>query len=129
MVYNFTMKKNYYVGNFKSGFEKSNGWFVGSFLPEGFAKTNDVELKYFNHIAGEKFDFHKHNKKIEIGIILSGKMKLIVNNEEFIVESGQFWFAEKGEVVMQEFLEKTEGFAIHAPCVPSDKEIVDFLKK
>ena len=37
--------------------------------------------------------------------------------------SGQF--AEKGQVVCQEFLEKTEGFAIHAPCVPSDKEIVE----
>jgi len=43
------MKKNYYVGNFKSGFEKSNGWFVGSFLPEGFAKTNDVESIFRVH--------------------------------------------------------------------------------
>ena len=36
------MKKSYYVGNFKTGFEKNNNWFVGSFLPEGFAKTDHV---------------------------------------------------------------------------------------
>ena len=51
-------------------------------------------------------------------------MRLIVGDEEFIIEGGQFWFAEKGQVVMQEFLEKTEGFAIHAPCVLMDKEMI-----
>lgn len=118
------MKKNYYVGNFKKGFENTKGWFVGDFLPEGFAKTDKVEIKYFNHNSGEKFDFYKHNQKLEIGIILSGKMRLIIGEEEFILEGGQFWYAEKGQVVFQEFLEKTEGFAIHAPCVPRDKEMI-----
>ena len=123
------MKKGYFVGNFKNGFESSKGWFVGDFLHEGLSKTDLVEVKYFNQKSGDKFDFHKHNLKVEIGIILTGKMRLNVGGEEFILKDGQFWFAEKGNVVMQEFLEDTEGFAIHAPCVPSDKEVVDSLKK
>lgn len=123
------MKKPYYVGNFKTGFENTRGWFVGGFLPEGVTKTDKIEIKYFLHQKGEKYDFHKHNHMIEIGIILSGKMRLIVADEEFILEGGQFWFAEKGIIVMQEYLDQTEGFAIHAPCVPSDKEMVDSLEK
>lgn len=36
-MYNDSIMKKYYVGSFKKGFEKNNGWFVGDFLPEGFA--------------------------------------------------------------------------------------------
>ncbi len=106
--------------------QATRGWFVGDFFPDGHpAKTDKVEIVYFEHQVGEKVAPHKHNIKVEIVIILEGKARYTVDDDVIELTGGDYIFMQNGCVISAEFLKPTKLFAIHAPSLPTDKVVVE----
>ncbi len=109
-----------------SDFEKTRGWFVGSFFEEGHpCKTDDVEIQYTKHEKGHICKKHYHQKKVEINIIIKGKANYWINDKPILIMSGEFIFIDINNVVMGEFLEDCELISIHSPSIPTDKVVVE----
>lgn len=43
---------SFHTGNFKNGAPFHRGWFVGTFIEAGAARTSDVEIKYWEFPIG-----------------------------------------------------------------------------
>jgi|SRR3989344_4257653 len=116
----------YSTGNFKKGFDATRGWFVGDFFPDSHAnKTRDVEIMYKKHTKGDIVVPHYHKEKVEVLIVLSGKMEFTVNGEKNILNKDDFIFTDKNNVNSLLVLEDSEILAIHSPSLPKDKYLVD----
>lgn len=102
------------------------GWFVGTFFDDENhpCKTDQLEVLYKEHQAGDKADAHYHKLKVELLIILEGKAKYNVNGNEVILSKGSFLFVDVNNVISGEFLEPTKMFAIHSPSIVTDKTLV-----
>jgi quercetin dioxygenase-like cupin family protein len=102
------------------------GWFVGSFFNDENhpCKTDQLEVMYKEHVAGDVITPHYHQLKIELLIILEGKAKYIVNGNEIVLGKGDFLFVDVNNIISGEFLESTKIFAIHSPSIVSDKTVV-----
>jgi quercetin dioxygenase-like cupin family protein len=106
-------------------FAEYQGWFVGSFFPDGHpCKTDQVEVLYREHKQGDVCSPHYHSHKIELLIILEGKAKYTVNGNKIVLSGGDFLFVGVNNIVSGEFLEPTKFFAIHSPSLPKDKTLV-----
>ncbi len=114
----------FYVGKYTEGHESTKGWFIGSYLPENQAKTDQIEMIYKDHNPGDVVAPHKHEQKIEVGIVIEGKVEITIEGQKFIAQKGDFYFLEKGVSSSFKFLEPTKFIAIHSPCVPSDKIVL-----
>jgi quercetin dioxygenase-like cupin family protein len=124
---NTTTLKNgkYYHGRFDA-FEKTRGWFVGSFFEEGHpCKTEHVEIAFAKHNKGSIVGPHYHKLKVELIIVLKGKVKYKVNDQEVTLNKGDFLFADVNNILSADFLESSEIFAIHSPSIPTDKVVVN----
>ena len=111
----------YYSGKYK-GFHKTKGWFIGDFMDKDSPlKTSKIEMLYKEHNKGDLVKKHFHKQKIELLVILTGKAKYRVNDEEIILEGGDFLFVDVNNVISGEFHEKSKIFAIHSPSLPKDK--------
>jgi mannose-6-phosphate isomerase-like protein (cupin superfamily) len=105
-------------GNYK-------GWFAGDFFPESDPrKIHTFEILYREHHSGEIVAPHIHQQKCELMIILEGKAKFKVNNQESILEKGMYIFVQPNNIVTTEFLETSKIIAIHSPSIPTDKTLV-----
>lgn len=51
------------------------GWFVGNFEPAAY-KTDQFEVSYKLHPAGERWDYHYHTEVTEINYLIRGEMTL-----------------------------------------------------
>ena len=78
-------------------------------------------MMYKEHKVGDKVKPHYHEQKVEVLIMLEGRAKYIVNDQELILETGSYLFADTNQVISAEFLEDSKIFAIHSPSLPSDK--------
>ncbi len=117
-------------GKFFSGkmsdFEKTRGWFVGSFFEEGHpCKTDVLEIQFTKHEKGHICKKHYHQKKVEVNIMLKGKAKYLINDKEILVKAGEFIFIDVNNVVKVEFLEDCEIISIHSPSISTDKVVVE----
>ena len=117
-------------GKFFSGkmsdFEKTRGWFVGSFFEEGNpCKTDDLEIQFAKHEKGHICKKHYHQKKVEINIMLKGKANYWINDKMILVKTGEFIFIDINNVVKAEFLENCETISIHSPSISTDKVVVE----
>jgi len=111
----------YHLGKFDQK-NDYNGWFVGSFFNEDHpCKTDDLEIMYAEKVKGYISLPHFHEKKVELLIMLSGKAKYLINDNEVILESGNFLFVDVNNVISGEFLESSKIFAIHSPSIVTDK--------
>jgi len=120
------LKNGKYFAGKMSDFKDTRGWFVGSFFEEGNpCKTDNLEILYTFHEKGHICKKHYHQKKIEINIILKGKVNYWVNNKPNLLNAGDFIFIDVNNVVMGEFLEDCETLSIHSPSIPNDKVVVE----
>ena len=117
--------KKFYVGKYTEGYDASRGWFIGSYVPENQAKTDQLEIIYKSHQPGDTVAYHKHEQKIEVMIIIEGKIKCTIEGQTFNMNTGDFYFLEKGVASSLQVLEPTRLLAIHSPCVPSDKILLE----
>ncbi len=98
------------------------GWFVGSFFESGqHAKTDQLEALYKEHKKGDLQAPHYHKQKVELLLIIEGKAKYVVNDQEVILEKGSFLFVDVNNIISGEFLEDSKIFAIHSPSIVTDK--------
>jgi len=117
-------------GKFFSGrmtdFEKTRGWFLGSFFEEGHpCKTDDLEIQFTKHEKGHICKKHYHQKKIEVNIMLKGRANYCINDKIILVKAGDFIFIDVNNVVKAEFLENCETISIHSPSISTDKVVVE----
>ena len=108
---------------FRSGFVIFIGLirFLGENNP---CKTDKLELLYREHKKGDTDEPHFHKSKIELVIILKGKIKFKVNDKVIVLKTGDYLFLDKNNIVSSEFLEPTKIFVIHSPSIPNDKTVV-----
>lgn len=106
-------------------FEKTRGWFVGSFFEKGHPnKTKNVEVQFAVHKKGHICKKHYHQKKVEVNILLKGRVNYKINDQSVIMKKGDFIFIDINNTVEAEFLEDCEIISIHSPSIPTDKVIV-----
>jgi quercetin dioxygenase-like cupin family protein len=117
--------EKYLVGKY-ADFKESRGWFVGSFFDEKHpCKTDKVEVQYAEQKAGHVCKKHYHQQKVEIILILAGRVVYIINDKKVEVRGGDFLFVDINNVVLGEFIEDTKYFSIHAPSIIDDKVRVE----
>jgi len=116
------LKNGKYFAGKMSDFEKTKGWFVGSFFEEGNpCKTDKIEILYRVHKPGDVSEKHYHQEKIELIIILNGEAKYFINDKMIILKKGDFLFADVNNTIKGIFEKKCELLAIHSPSIPTDK--------
>ena len=115
----------YHSGKF-TDLGEYRGWFVGSFFKDENhpCKTDQLEVMYMQHEAGEIFAKHYHKLKVELIVVLDGKARYTVNGNDVILSGGDFLFVDVNNIISAEFLEPTKIFAIHSPSIITDKTVV-----
>ena len=92
------------------------GWFVGNFTPTSFS-TSLFEACYRVHSKGEVWECHTHKIAIEINLLIRGKMTMCGK----ILNAGDIFIVNPGELADPVFLEDCEIVCIKTPSVPGDK--------
>ncbi len=116
----------YFSGKFNGDqFKKYRYWFLGDFFEKGHPlKTGKIEVGFLKFKKGEFRPAHLHKKKMELTILLKGKIRNVVNGKEITISGGEFLYVESGNVVSHEFLKDSELISIHAPGIRGDKILV-----
>ena len=94
----------------------NRGWFVGNFEPS-LIKTNDVEIAYKTHKAGDKENKHLHKIATEITLIIEGEV--LMNNVKY--SSGEMITIAPGEATDFECLSDTKSMVVKYPGASDDK--------
>jgi hypothetical protein len=92
------------------------GWFVGDFSP-AFYRNKEFEIAHHRHTAGEQTFPHFHRITTELNYIIKGKLKV----SGHILQQGDIWIYEPGEVSDVEFLADSELIVVRWPSIPTDK--------
>lgn len=91
------------------------GWFIGNFDKAAF-RTTEFEVCYQSNTRTQT-PTHIHKETYEITLTLSGRS--VVNGH--IIEPGEIFILEPGEVSQIEYLEDTSVITIKCPSNPTDK--------
>lgn len=116
-------KGKFFVGNIKDN-SKENGWFYGHFADNLLLQSSLVEVAWqdISEKKAEPSDKHIHKKAVEINIVISGEMRLTINDQPITVSAGNFYIVYPGAVVNQVEADKgTVNICIKAPSVKGDK--------
>lgn len=116
----------YHIGNYKDDALKHRGWFIGTFIEEGAAKTDDVELKYWEFPVGSTTHETKVSSTYECTIFITGRSKGTIDGQEFEFKAGDYIAIQPGTPSnpVMEILEPTIGLTIKAPSDPSAKQVI-----
>lgn len=95
-----------------------SGWFVGGFEPT-VHYTEDFEVNYRLHPAGQHWDTHYHTKVKEINLLVRGKMTL----QDQELNAGDIFVLEPWEIANPVFLEDCEVVTVKVPS-GNDKVVV-----
>ncbi|OGI82070.1 hypothetical protein A3E95_01855 [Candidatus Nomurabacteria bacterium RIFCSPHIGHO2_12_FULL_44_22b] len=115
---------NYYKGKYSVDREnRKNEWLVGPFMNE-----RGPDYRGTKHMAIKFWEFKKdkpkeHNTKFqrfctECTILLSGKLKAMIDNEEFEFNAGEYVVIPpniKSNLAIELLTDKAEGITIKAP--------------
>ena len=117
---------NYEVGKIRDQ-KAMRGWLCGQFFPEcSLLKTNQLEVKYTRMMPGEADPEHYHPAGEEMLIVVEGKMRVILDEEEHVLRGDDFVFQKSGtRETLAEVIEPTTFVVIRTPSVPDNKVTVD----
>ena len=73
--------------------DMKKGWFAGDFKPTAY-KTQDFEVSYRIHPAGEDWPMHTHTHTTEINLLISGQM----NFQDRELSTGDIFIVEPWEI-------------------------------
>lgn len=96
------------------------GWFCGDFEPTAY-RTNNFEVSYKTHAAGEVWDKHYHAISTEINYLIRGEMRI---NDQHLVGPVIF-VIEPMEVADPTFFTDVELVVVKVPAAPNDKFVVE----
>ena len=120
------INKNKFVKGNVNEFSETKGYFIGRFLGEkGFPdlETDEVEIawKSLPTTFNEKCA-HFHKQGVEVNIVISGKYKVLVNNQEVELKKGDFLVVYPETKLKNISTEKkTELIVIKSPSIEYDK--------
>lgn len=117
---------NYEIGKI-NGSKTISGWLCGQFFSEESGlKTGQLEVKYAKMMPGETEPKHYHPTGQEMLIIIEGKMRVVLDGDEHILQGGDFVFQRSGTCeTLAEVIEPTTYIAIRTPSVPDNKVVID----
>ena len=117
------IKKKFFVGKIKD-YQKNKGWFFGHFMDKGLLKCDLVEVA-FQDISGKKSkpsDKHFHKKSVEVNIVISGRVKFVIDGEKVEAGKGDFWVVYPCSVVESfQAGQNTKLVVIKTPSLDKDK--------
>lgn len=102
------------------------GWFYGSFMPEGLQKDDRVEIKVAEYDASCSSPLHYQKTATKIDIIWEGEAIWVVDGEEIKVQKGDYIIippltqAGIRKVISKKLIVQTIKF----PSLPGDKVMV-----
>jgi quercetin dioxygenase-like cupin family protein len=119
-ILNLALKKVKVKNMIHSKINKSNekGWFIGP-----WNSKIEIPVGYANQGINEK---HYHKKMSEIYLVAKGTSKVIIGDEEILLESGDMLVVEPGEI--HTFTENSPDylhFVILTPFIKNDKVIIN----
>ncbi len=108
------MLDKFYVGNAEADGADHRGWIVGHFLGEndGIRSTNDVEIKWGIHPAGEQRDaWQETEHRTTVVLLISGRFRINLSLDSFLLHRpgdyavwgpgiGHSWSAEQDSIVL-----------------------------
>lgn len=114
------------IGNYAHDAPAHRGWFVGTFIEEGAARTSDVEIKYWEFPLGPTTHDTKVSAIFECTVILSGKVRGTIDGENIVLSAGDYVAIEPGTPnnLVVEILEPSTGLTVKAPSDPSAKKVI-----
>ena len=117
---------SYTVGDYKQDAPNHRGWFIGTFIESGAAKTDDVEIKYWEFPIGATTHDTKTSAIFECTIILSGRCRGVVDGQDIELKAGDYIAIppDTPNNLVVEIIEPTSGFTIKAPSDPSAKKVI-----
>lgn len=104
------------IGNIK---DTEKGWFIGNF-PKAIFKSEDFEVSWRIHPAGEEWDLHYQEKAIEINLLIDGEM--LLNGQ--VITPGDVFIIPPYEITDVKFIKNCSVVCVKTPSLPSDKVIV-----
>jgi mannose-6-phosphate isomerase-like protein (cupin superfamily) len=126
------MNTSFYVGSYRNDGlnDPHRGWIVGKFKDDAPRKNGAVEIKYWEYRAGPNDHPMKTSSIIECTLILKGKTKAIINDEELVLNAGDYVVIEPGTPnnIVAVILEDATGLTIKAPSDPSAKKVLANLE-
>lgn len=113
---------NYEIGSIEDH-QHMRGWLCGQFFPENsILKTGNLEVKYSRMMPGDFEPEHFHPVGEEMLIIIEGKIRIVLDEKEHLLQTGDFVFEKAGtREVLAEVLEPTTFVAIRTPSIPDNK--------
>jgi quercetin dioxygenase-like cupin family protein len=94
----------------------TRGWYIGNFEPSIFRQSN-FEVGLLSHKKSEHWPAHYHKIATEFNLLVSGSMEI----NGVLINPGQIFILEPGEVANPIFLEDCKIVVVKAPSIPSDK--------
>lgn len=116
----------YHIGKYKDDAPAHRGWFIGRFIEDGAAKTDDVEIKYWEFPVGPTTHETKVSATYECTLFLSGRSRGTIDGQEFEFVAGDYIAIQPGTPSnpVVEILEPVIDLTIKAPSDPSAKQVV-----
>lgn len=118
---------SYHIGQYKNDAPKHRGWFIGTFIEDGAAKTEDVEIKYWEFPLGPTTHQTKVSSTYECTIFLAGRSRGTIDDQEFEFKAGDYIAIEPGTSSnpVIEILEPVVGLTVKAPSDPTAKKVIE----
>ncbi|HPG37384.1 hypothetical protein KC976_03355 [Candidatus Saccharibacteria bacterium] len=116
----------YHHSQYQADGQDHRGWFIGSFMENPAARTDVVEIKYTEFPVGPTEHGLKTSGTFECSIMVSGKARAIIGDDEKIWQAGDFIAIEPGTPnnLVLEILEPVQIFTVKAPCDPTAKKVI-----
>jgi len=96
-----------------------DGWFIGNFKPSAF-ETEQFEVCYKTHYAGEKWDTHYHKVSTEINYLIEGEMII----QGITIKSGDVFIIHPFEIADPVFITDCKLVIVKTPSKTNDKYLI-----
>lgn len=115
------------IGKIKTQMIEKRGWLVGQFIDESEFKDQNIEIYYKTFPVRDTSDkLHYHPQGKEYMIVLAGKARFLLGDEELILEDGDYISIPSGtpdQII--EVLEEFTIIGIRYPSIPDNKVFIE----
>jgi hypothetical protein len=114
------------VGNVDTD-ARERGWFFGRFMDEPLLQSDLVEVAWQKvpDLRPSADQRHLHQHTVEVNVVMSGSIRLKINDVEHNLRKGNFYIVWPESVVSEITTDsETEILVVRAPSVSNDKMLV-----
>jgi len=116
----------YHVGKYAQDNQKNRGWFIGTFMENPVTNTDVMEIKYAEFPIGPTDHGVKTSVTYECSIMISGRARALVGDDEIIWETGDYIAIQPDTPnnLVLAILEPVKILTVKAPCDPGAKKVI-----